>query len=263
MARITATDGPQEGDLVVATVTTVKQNGCYVSLDEFDDREGFIFIGEIASGWVRNIRAHVREGQRLICKITGMRRDGTSYELSLKSVSEERRRDRLQQWKNEQRAIQLFGVLGEQVGWSEEEATNLREELIASFGTLYGSFEEAATSETAISESGFDDPWVPAFIQCALENIVPPFVEIRGVFTLTCDNENGIDRIQAALLVAEALTDAEAETEVACFYDGAPKYRIEVKAPDFRTAEDLWEQATSATLTSIEANAGTGEVWRE
>ena len=51
MARITATDGPQEGDLVVATVTTVKQNGCYVSLDEFDGREGFIFIGEIASGW--------------------------------------------------------------------------------------------------------------------------------------------------------------------------------------------------------------------
>ena len=263
MARITATDGPHEGDLVVATVTTVKQNGCYVSLDEFDGREGFIFIGEIASGWVRNIRAHVREGQRLICKITGMRRDGTSFELSLKSVSEERRRDRLQQWKNEQRAIQLFGVLGEQVGWSEEEATSLREELIASFGTLYGSFEEAATSETAMSDSGFDDPWVPAFIQCALENIVPPFVEIRGVFTLTCDDENGIDRIQDALLVAEALSDAEAEIEVACFYDGAPKYRIEVKAPDFRTAEDLWEEATSATLTSIEANAGTGEVWRE
>ena len=117
MARITATDGPQEGDLVVASVTTVKQNGCYVSLDEFDGREGFIFIGEIASGWVRNIRAHVREGQRLICKITGMRRDGTSYELSLKSVSDERRRDRLQQWKNEQRAIQLF------VTWRSSVAT--------------------------------------------------------------------------------------------------------------------------------------------
>ncbi|MGB2018224.1 MAG: translation initiation factor IF-2 subunit alpha [Candidatus Poseidoniaceae archaeon] len=263
MARITATDGPQEGDLVVATVTTVKQNGCYVSLDEFDGREGFIFIGEIASGWVRNIRAFVREGQRLICKITGMRRDGTSYELSLKSVSEERRRDRLQQWKNEQRATQLFAVLGEQVGWDEDQANTLRDELVASFGTLYGAFEEAATSETAMSDSGFDDPWVPAFVQCALENIVPPFVEIRGVFTLTCDDENGIDRIQEALLEAEALSNAEAELEVACYYDGAPKYRIEVKAPDFRTAEDLWEQATASTLASIVTSNGTGEVWRE
>ena len=50
---------------------------------------------------------------------------------------------------------------------------------------------------------------------------------------------------------------------MACYYDGAPKYRIEVKAPDFRTAEDLWEQATASTLTSIEASNGTGEVWRE
>ena len=154
-------------------------------------------------------------------------------------------------------------MLGEQVGWDEEQAATLREELIASFGTLYGAFEEAATSETAMADSGFDDPWVPAFIQCALENIVPPFVEIRGVFTLTCDDENGIDRIQEALLEAEALSNAEAELEVACYYDGAPKYRIEVKAPDFRTAEDLWEEATASTLASIEASNGTGEVWRE
>ena len=100
---------------------------------------------------------------------------------------------------------------------------------------MYGAFEEAATSETAMSESGFDDPWVPAFIQCALENIVPPFVEIRGVFTLTCDHENGIDRIQEALLEAEALTDVEAEIEVACYYDGARstglKSRHRISAP--------------------------------
>ena len=161
MARITATDGPQEGDLVVATVTTVKQNGCYVSLDEFDGREGFIFIGEIASGWVRNIRAFVREGQRLICKITGMRRDGTSYELSLKSVSEERRRDRLQQWKNEQRATQLFGVLGEQVGWDEEQANHASRGTDRLVRDPHGAFEEAATSETAMADSGFDDPGFP------------------------------------------------------------------------------------------------------
>jgi translation initiation factor 2 subunit 1 len=55
---------PSEGELVVVSVTTVKQNGAYVSLDEFEGLEGFIFIGEIASGWVKNIRAFVREGQR-------------------------------------------------------------------------------------------------------------------------------------------------------------------------------------------------------
>ena len=57
---------PQEGELVVASITTVKQNGAYASLDEFPGINGFVFIGEIASGWVKNIRAHVREGQRVI-----------------------------------------------------------------------------------------------------------------------------------------------------------------------------------------------------
>ena len=42
---------PEEGELVVATIKTVKQNGAYVDLDEYEGIEGFIFIGEIASGW--------------------------------------------------------------------------------------------------------------------------------------------------------------------------------------------------------------------
>ena len=42
-----STTTPSEGELVVVSVTTVKQNGAYVSLDEFEGVEGFIFIGEI------------------------------------------------------------------------------------------------------------------------------------------------------------------------------------------------------------------------
>ena len=60
---------PEEGELVVVTVKNVKQNGVYVDFDEYPGLEGFIFIGEIASGWVKNIRTFVRDGQRLICKV--------------------------------------------------------------------------------------------------------------------------------------------------------------------------------------------------
>ena len=55
---------PEEGELVVVTVHSVKQNGADVSLDEYEGVDGFIFIGEIASGWIKNIRRFVREGQR-------------------------------------------------------------------------------------------------------------------------------------------------------------------------------------------------------
>ena len=112
-------DWPDEGELVVCSVKSVKENGAYLSLDTYPDREGFVFIGEIATGWVRNIRAHVREGQRLVAKVIGVKKDRDSITLSIKSVSEERRRDALQSWKNEQRASQIMRVAAERIGWKE------------------------------------------------------------------------------------------------------------------------------------------------
>ena len=87
---------PDLGEFLVCTITTVKQNGVYVDLDGYPGRDGFIFIGEIASGWVKNIKSHVREGQRVVAKALKVRRDKKSVELSIKSVSDERRRDTLQ-----------------------------------------------------------------------------------------------------------------------------------------------------------------------
>ena len=84
MAKNLIEGGPSEGELVVAVVREVKQNGAYVDIDEYDGIEGFIFIGEIASGWIKNIRAFVRPGQRLICKVLRKRKDNKSLELSLK-----------------------------------------------------------------------------------------------------------------------------------------------------------------------------------
>ena len=254
---------PEEGELVVATITTVKQNGAYVALDEYEGIEGFIFIGEIASGWVKNIRGFVREGQRVICKVMRTRRDGTSLELSLKSVSEERRRDRLQEWKNEQRAHQLLKVLGEKVGWNEEQVAEYSVELTDAFGGLYTAFEEAAMQEGALQNAGFEGDWLAAFIEIAVENIIPPFVEVRGTLTLSINVTDGVSVIRSALEAAEALSNEAEEIDVKCFYDGAPSYRLELRAPDFKVAETMWEEATQAVVNHMTAAGGEATAERE
>ena len=254
---------PEEGELVVATIKTVKQNGAYVDLDEYEGIEGFIFIGEIASGWVKNIRGFVREGQRVICKVMRTRRDGTSLELSLKSVSEERRRDRLQEWKNEQRAQQLLKVLGEKVGWSDDDVAEQSLELIEAFGGLYAAFEEAAMQEGALENAGFEGEWLPSFIEIAVENIIPPYVEVRGTLTLSINVNDGVSIIRSALEAAESLSNEEEEIDVKCFYDGAPSYRIELKAPDFKVAESMWELATKAVIDHMTTAGGEATAQRE
>ena len=132
---------PDLGEFLVCTITTVKQNGVYVELDGYPGREGFIFIGEIASGWVKNIKSHVREGQRVVAKALKVRKDKKSVELSIKSVSDERRRDTLQRWKNKQRAGQLLRIVGERSGWDDAKVTLMNSELIETFG----GFADAAT----------------------------------------------------------------------------------------------------------------------
>lgn len=263
MAKNLLEGGPSEGELVVAVVREVKQNGAYVDLEEFDGIEGFIFIGEIASGWVKNIRAFVRPGQRLICKVLRTRNDKKSLELSLKSVSEERKRDRLAEWKNEERAKQLLKVLSEQVGWSEEEHSENQMELTESYATLYGAFEEAAKNPESLKEIGFEGDWVAPFIEMAVKNIIPDTVEIRGKFTLNVEQAEGIEVIKSALLAAEDVSDEESELIVTCHYDGAPSYRIDLRAPDFKTAEDGWTNATKACLEIIHTAGGTAEAERE
>ena len=254
---------PEEGELVVVTVKNVKQNGVYVDFDEYPGIEGFIFIGEIASGWVKNIRSFVRDGQRLICKVMRTKKDGSSLELSLKSVSDERRRDRLQEWKNEQRSNQLLKVLAEKVGWSEEARNEYGEELTLVYGSLYASFEEAAMNEASLADAGFEGKWIKEFVEIAIENIIPPFVEIKGSLNLSVNSENGVEIIREALLSAEKYSSEQDEISVMCYYDGAPEYRMVLKAPDFKTAEDLWLEVSKSVVSIIEENDGQVVCYRD
>ena len=54
---------PEEGELLICIVSSVKENGAYLKLEGYEGRTGFVFIGEVASGWVKNISTHLREAR--------------------------------------------------------------------------------------------------------------------------------------------------------------------------------------------------------
>ena len=253
---------PEEGELLVCTVSNVRENGAYLSLDEYGSREGFVFVGEVASGWVKNIRNHIRVGQRVVAKVIGVKKDRERVDLSIKSVSEERRRDTLQSWKNKQRAHQIMGVVAERTGWDEEKTAEISNEMTEIFGTLYGALEECAISETALSDNGFSGDWMATVVELAVENIIPPFVEIRGIFNIEVWDSEGVYAIRDALLAAEAVAEGEEEVTLTCHYDGAPEYRVDIKAPDYETAERMWEEAQTAVTESIASVEGEIDIER-
>ncbi len=237
---------PSEGELLVCTVKNVRENGAYLSLDSYDGREGFVFIGEVSAGWVKNIRSHVREGQRVVAKVIEIRKGKESVNLSIKAVSEERRRDTLQQRKNQQRAEQMMRLVAEKVEWEEEKTKIISDEMVSIFGSLYGALEECAISENALSEAGFSGNWMEIATKIAIDNIVPPFVEIRGNFDIEVWSSEGVNAIKNALIEAESCAEGIEEVTLTCHYEGAPHYRVDIRAPDYPSAESVWEAAQEA-----------------
>src|SRR3972149_6436564 len=57
---------PEVGEIVIATVSKVSDHGAYVTLDEYNNIQGFLHVSEIAPGWVRNISRYVKEGEKKV-----------------------------------------------------------------------------------------------------------------------------------------------------------------------------------------------------
>src|SRR3990172_6776461 len=212
-------DWPEEAELVVCTVKEVKNFGGFVTLDEYESKEGFIHIAEVSSGWIKYILDYVREHQK---------------------------REKIQEWKNEQKAEKLLAISAERLGITIDEVWDrFGYDLLDKFGSLYRPFEESVMDENTLSSEGFTDPWVQTFVQVAKENIVPP--------------PDGAVHIKEALLKAVK----EDGVTVKVQYIGAPRYRLVVRAPDYKTAEEEIQKAAAKVLKHLESKGGGGKFIRQ
>lgn len=254
-------DWPEEGELVVCSVSNVKNFGAFVTLDEYEKKEGFIHIAEVSSGWIKYIRDYVREGQKVVCKVLRVDREKGHIDLSLKAVNEHQRREKIQEWKNESKAENLLGIVAQRLSKDVKACwDDFGYDLLDSFGTLYRAFEECVMDETALEDEGFKGVWVKVFVEVARENIVPPYVTIDGFLEATDYAPDGAVHLKDALLKAAKEDDT---ITVKVQYIGAPRYRLVVRAPDYKTAEDEIHKAANRVLKVLEAKGGEGKFHRK
>ncbi len=250
---------PERGELVVCSVTSVKDFGAFVTLDEYDDKEGFIHIRDAATGWVKYLRDYIREGQKVVCKVLGVDPSKGHIDLSLKSVNAHQKREKIQQWKNEKKAEKLVEIIAERMSISVDDAYDqFANELIGAYETLYGAFEAFAISPDEMAEE-YEGAWVQTFLDVAMENVAVPSVKISGILELRSFAPEGVDHIKSALIKGlEAAGDTEAE--ITCV--GCPKYRIVITAEDYKEAEELMKVISSAAIKAMERTGGEASLKR-
>ena len=172
---------PEEGELVVGTVTSIRNFGAFVKLDEYADREAFIHLSEVAAGWVKYIRDHIREGQKIVARVLRIDTSKNQIDLSLKRINDHQRREKIQAWKNEQRAMRLIEQVAQALSKTADEAVEqFGPVLIERYSSLFAAFEVASADPARFTKENEKAAWTTAFLKVARENIVPPHVTILG-----------------------------------------------------------------------------------
>lgn len=229
---------PEIGELVVATVRRVESYGAYVSLDEYTEREGLLHISEISSRWVRNIRNHVRPGQKVVLQVLRTDPGKGQVDLSLRRISRDEKRKKIESWKKERKAVTLLTQAAHQLNTETEalfESQGVK--LVEHYDSLYEGLEEASKRGVdALTEAGVEPKVAEVLSEMAKEKIVVKGVTIQGVFEASTMSSFGLQEIKDVFQKAEVVAE-DNDSTISITTLGAPKYRIQLMAEDYKKAE--------------------------
>lgn len=254
---------PEPGELVVGDVDEIADFGVFVDLDEYENKRGLCHVSEVAAGWIKNVRDHVREGQTVVAKVLDVDESSNQIDLSIKDVNEHQRKETIQDWKNSQKADNWTLIaLGEDV--DDDRYTAVANALLAEYESLYDAFEAAAIrGSEALEPVEVDDETAAAIVETARDNVSVPYVDVSGYVDLESAAPDGVDDVREALAAATGNGGVPDGVELDVGYVGSPEYRIKVRAPDYKTAEAQLEAAATRAREAIEAAGGVGGFHRE
>lgn len=249
---------PEVGDLVVASVTRVVDYGAYVKLDEYNGVEGLIHISEVASTYVKNIRVHVREGQKLVLKVLRVSSQRAQVDLSLRRVTGREKSEKMLEWKKVKKADSIVKGAAEKLGATEDNTTKVRDLIYEKFDNPFDAFEEAIDEgEETFTKLGITPDWSKALTEVSRGKIRLEKAKVTGTVELACSKTAGVEAIRQSLRTAKKAKKTRGTT-VKVYTIGSPRYRVEVRSKEITDAQATLNQAISDVLASMKSLGGEG-----
>ncbi|QUC64494.1 translation initiation factor IF-2 subunit alpha [Nitrosopumilus sp. K4] len=249
---------PEQGEIVLATVTKVMDHGAYVTLDEYDNIQGFLHISEIAPGWIRSVNKFVKEGEKKVLLVKKVNPDRGDIDLSLKQVSNDQKKQKLKEVKKYEKGKTLLQNVQEKTNLSDKDIEKLEDSIYSKFDSVYDAFIEIGRNGIASIKDLKLNKKTATAIEEICSKIKLPSVEIRGIMEITNNKSDGVEIIKKTLLDA-----IKKDSKIDITYLGAPKYRLSIRAEDFKKAEKTLKPIIEDIQKNIEKKNGTFSFSRE
>ncbi len=241
-------DYPESDEFVLATVKKLMPYGAFCMLDEYAGMDSFLHVSQVSSGWVRNIREHLREGQKIVAKVTNVDREKGQIDLSLKQVTEADRKRKLASFQAEKKARKLIDVAAAKLKQPPSSAwKEVGEPLVKQFGSVAAGLEALREGQV---KTGIGQQWIDALKDIVAREMKAKTVTVRKALTITCPTGDGIHTLKHALESVEKLSDEK--TKIHVHYLAAPNYFVDVTASDYKTAEKTSERILKALAAACE-----------
>ncbi|MBI4019395.1 MAG: S1 RNA-binding domain-containing protein [Candidatus Aenigmarchaeota archaeon] len=226
---------PMQGELVICAVKKLNPNSADVFLEEYG-MDGMVHISEIVTGWVRNIKDHIKVGQTGVAKVIRVNEDEGYIALSLKRVDSRQEKEKLKEYNLDKKAEKMLEMAAEKRKKTLDQAyKEVGFTLQESFGSLFKAFKKSVSGPEGLISRGIAAEWAEAISDVAVKNIEQKEFEFRADLTLRSYDENGLDSIKELLGNAE-----KAGLEV--LYISAPRYMLKFRTKDAKKGEREFQE---------------------
>lgn len=262
---------PEIGELVIAQAKTIEKMYVYVVLEDFTGNDidgnmakGMIHISELANRWIRNISNYIRPNQRVVLKVLRVNPDKGHIDLSLRRVNSEQKINKINEWKYEVKADNLFRIFSETVNTTLDEIYDLIGfPLIEEFGDIHSAFDEIKENgQTILEFLELPEEWNEKFFTLIDSNVQLSIVEIDGTFEIVVYEGNGIEIVKNAIIKAK-LIKKDKLTNFEFHYLGAPVFNFKITSDNYPKAEKYLKKVVNSITNSIKPYNGFADFYRK
>lgn len=222
---------PEEGEIVLCTVTSVQHHSVFVKIDEYA-KTGMIHISEISPGRIRNIRDYVVENKVIVCKVLRVNEERGHIDLSLRRVSEGQRREKINEIKQEQKAEKIIEFVAKEIKIKKDQLFDqIQENIFKNYPTVYSCFEDVINDDKVLEKIGISKDLSSKLVEVIKIRIKPPEVLINAKMILSCYESEGVE------LVKKLLMEINNNEGVEVVYLGGGNYSFSIKDSDYKSAE--------------------------
>ncbi len=243
---------PSPGELVVVKIKQILPGtGVKADLLEYPGKEGFIHISQVARSWVKNIRSFVSVGSMRVAAVERVRPEDGIITLSLRKVSPQQQKRKMDDWKREKRADKMFEAMCKDLGEDFVQAYHkVAVPLIDEYGDLLAAFENVKIhGDSAFEGIKIPKKWKEKIKEFAEKNITIAKVSVESNVRMVFKTGNGLELLKKALSTAE-------KQGVSVLYLGAPNYKLKAEAHSYPEAEELLNKAISKLEEFVKAHDG-------